>query len=146
MHNYSANLCNDLHAKMFQCFVVCPFFLPFIIYIACYVSSDAVVKVVWLSYRNDFRIYQFGSVISVLIVSCAASWSKRGSYGDFEQKILVQLLLRLSVIILLFALNPHSRSALSADKVSTVSSNLLNLFELLFPPPALYSINPRWYS
>ena len=43
------------------------------------------------------------------------------------------IMLWLSATILLFALNPRSRSALVVDKVPAVSINLLNLLELLLP-------------
>ena len=51
--------------------------------------------------------------------------------------------LLLSLIILFIALNPRSQSALLGDRVSTATSSLLNLLEILLPPLDLYSIKPR---
>ena len=56
--------------------------------------------------------------------------------------VIIRLLL--SLIILFIALNPRSQSALHGDRVSTATSSLLNLLEILLPSLDLYSIKPRW--
>ena len=57
--------------------------------------------------------------------------------------LFVVIRLLLSLIILFITLNPRSQSALLGDRVSTATSSLLNLLEILLPSLDLYSIKPR---
>ena len=57
--------------------------------------------------------------------------------------LFVVMKLLLSLIILFITLNPRSQSALLGDRVSTATSSLLNLLEILLPSLDLYSIKPR---
>ena len=57
--------------------------------------------------------------------------------------LFVVIRLLLSLIILFIALNPRSQSTLLGDRVSTATSSLLNLLEILLPPLDLCSIKPR---
>jgi len=74
----------------------------------------------------------------------------RSNSADKEQVGSIVCIYQISsivyAVILLIALNPRSQSALLGDRVSTTTSSLLNLLEILLPPLDLYSIKPRWIS